>query len=61
MRGSYAVHLRLNPSHSAPKLFNVTLHWNPRDVLENIAAPDFGTFHNSVRRSIRLKIEFVKF
>ncbi|MDQ3684125.1 MAG: TonB-dependent receptor, partial [Acidobacteriota bacterium] len=43
------------------KLFNVTNHWNPRDVQENIAAPDFGTFYNSVRRSIRLKFEFVKF
>jgi len=43
------------------KLFNISNHWNPRDVQENSAAPDFGTFYNSVRRSIRLKFEFVKF
>jgi len=43
------------------KLFNLTNHWNPRDVQENIASPDFGTFYNSVRRTLRLKFEFVKF
>lgn len=43
------------------KLFNITNHWNPRDVQNNLDARDFGTFYNSVGRSIRLKFEFVKF
>ncbi|HKR01489.1 MAG TPA: hypothetical protein VJT09_12500, partial [Pyrinomonadaceae bacterium] len=43
------------------KLFNITNHWNPRDVQNNLASPDFGTFYNTVGRSIRLKFEFVKF
>jgi hypothetical protein len=43
------------------KLFNITNHWNPRDVQSNVDSPDFGTFYNSVGRSIRLKFEFVKF
>jgi hypothetical protein len=43
------------------KLFNITNHWNPRDVQSNLASRDFGTFYNTVGRSIRLKFEFVKF
>jgi outer membrane receptor for ferrienterochelin and colicin len=43
------------------KLFNITNHWNPRDVQGNLDSPDFRTFYNSVGRSIRLKFEFVKF
>jgi carboxypeptidase family protein len=43
------------------KLFNVTNHWNPRDVQSNVDSRDFGTFYNTVGRSIRLKFEFVKF
>jgi outer membrane receptor protein involved in Fe transport len=43
------------------KIFNITNHWNPRDVQQNIAAPDFGTFYNSVGRTFRAKFEFLKF
>lgn len=43
------------------KLFNITNHWNPRDVQNNLDAGDFGTYYNTVGRSIRLKFEFVKF
>ncbi|HKQ52799.1 MAG TPA: carboxypeptidase regulatory-like domain-containing protein [Pyrinomonadaceae bacterium] len=43
------------------KFFNLTSHWNPRDVQNNLDSPAFGTFYNSVGRSIRLKFEFVKF
>jgi hypothetical protein len=43
------------------KFFNVTNHWNPRDVQNNLDSQSFGTFYNSVGRSIRLKFEFVKF
>ena len=43
------------------KLFNMTNHWNPRDVQNNLDSTDFGTFYNTVGRSIRLKFEFVKF
>ncbi|MGH9913918.1 MAG: TonB-dependent receptor plug domain-containing protein, partial [Pyrinomonadaceae bacterium] len=43
------------------KMFNITNHWNPRDVQDNIDSPLFGTFFNSVRRSFRAKFELVKF
>lgn len=42
-------------------IFNITNHWNPRDVQNNIAAQQFGTFYNSPDRSVRLKFEFVKY
>ncbi|HKG80052.1 MAG TPA: hypothetical protein VKA78_11550, partial [Pyrinomonadaceae bacterium] len=42
-------------------VFNITNHWNPRDVQNNIAAEQFGTFYNSRGRSVRLKFEFVKY
>jgi len=42
-------------------VFNITNHWNPRDVQNNIASPQFGTFFNSPERSVRLKFEFVKY
>jgi hypothetical protein len=42
-------------------IFNITNHWNPRDVQNNIAAQQFGTFYNSADRSVRLKFEFVKY
>ena len=35
--------------------------WNPRDVQNNIASGQFGTFFNSPDRSVRLKFEFVKY
>jgi hypothetical protein len=41
--------------------FNVTNHWNPRDVQNNLASPQFGTFYNSMGLSLRLKFEFVKY
>jgi hypothetical protein len=42
-------------------VFNITNHWNPRDVQNNIASGQFGTFFNSPDRSVRLKFEFVKY
>jgi len=42
-------------------VFNITNHWNPRDVQNNIDSGQFGTFFNSPDRSIRLKFEFVKY
>ena len=42
-------------------VFNITNHWNPRDVQNNLASSAFGTFYNSVGRSFRTKFEFVKF
>ncbi|CAN5659271.1 hypothetical protein BH20ACI3_BH20ACI3_07120 [soil metagenome] len=42
-------------------IFNITNHWNPRDVQNNIASLQFGTFYNSTGRSFRTKFEFVKF
>ncbi len=42
-------------------VFNITNHWNPRDVQNNIASTQFGTFFNSPDRSVRLKFEFVKY
>jgi hypothetical protein len=42
-------------------IFNITNHWNPRDVQNNLDARQFGTFFNSPERSVRLKFEFVKY
>ena len=42
-------------------VFNITNHWNPRDVQNNLASAQFGTFYNSPDRSFRTKFEFVKF
>lgn len=42
-------------------IFNITNHWNPRDVQNNLASEQFGTFFNSPGRSVRLKFEFVKY
>ena len=42
-------------------IFNIANHWNPRDVQNNLASPQFGTFFNSPDRSVRLKFEFVKY
>jgi len=41
--------------------FNVTDHFNPRDVQNNLASPQFGNFYNSPGLSMRLKFEFVKY
>ncbi len=40
------------------KVFNVTNHFNPRDVQQNILSPDFGAFFNGVGRKFRAKLEF---
>jgi hypothetical protein len=42
-------------------IFNITNHWNPRDVQNNLDSAQFGTFFNSAERSVRLKFEFVKY
>ena len=41
--------------------FNVTNHFNPRDVQNNLASPNYGGFYNSPGLSMRLKFEFVKY
>ena len=40
------------------KVFNVTNHFNPRDVQQNIDSPNFGDFSNGVGRQFRGKFEF---
>ena len=42
-------------------IFNITNHWNPRDVQNNFDSSQFGTFFNSPGLSVRLKFEFVKY
>jgi Carboxypeptidase regulatory-like domain len=42
-------------------IFNISNNWNPRDVQNNLASSQFGTFYNSPERSVRLKFEFVKY
>jgi hypothetical protein len=42
-------------------IFNITNHWNPRDVQNNLDSRQFGTFFNSPGLSMRLKFEFVKY
>jgi hypothetical protein len=42
-------------------IFNITNHWNPRDVQNNVDSSQFGTFFNSADRSFRTKFEIVKY
>jgi hypothetical protein len=42
-------------------IFNLTNHFNPRDVQTNLASPQFGGFYNSPGINLRLKFEFVKY
>ncbi len=39
-------------------VFNVTNHFNPRDVQQNITSPNYGNFYNSLGTSVRGKFEF---
>lgn len=41
------------------KFFNLTNHFNPRDVQNNLDSPDFGAFYNGVGRRTRYKFEIV--
>ena len=34
-------------------IFNITNHWNPRDVQNNVDSRQFGTFFNSPGLSVR--------
>lgn len=43
------------------KVFNITNHFNPRDVQGNIASQESGGFYNSIGRTIRFKFEFLRF
>jgi hypothetical protein len=58
-----AIHFR--GENIAPRgimtIFNITNHWNPRDVQNNLDSRQFGTFFNSPGLSVRLKFEFVKY
>jgi hypothetical protein len=38
-------------------VFNITNHFNPRDVQQNITSPGFGQFFNSLGTSVRGKFE----
>ena len=40
------------------KVFNVTGHFNPRDVQNNVSSPNFGQFYNGVGTQFRGKFEF---
>lgn len=46
------------PMRVGLKFFNLTNHFNPRDVQSNVDSPFFGTFFNSVNRTFRGKFEF---
>lgn len=39
-------------------VFNITNHFNPRDVQSNLGSPRFGEFFNSLSTSVRGKFEF---
>ena len=47
--------IRVKPAIS---FFNVTNHFNPRDVQQNVFSPDFGLFTNTVTRLFRWKMDF---
>ncbi len=38
-------------------LFNLTNHFNPRDIQNNLASPNFGKFYNSLGTSVKAKID----
>jgi hypothetical protein len=40
------------------RLFNLTSHFNPRDVQQNLFSPHYGTFYNSIERKFRTRIGF---
>ncbi len=42
------------------KLFNITDHFNPRDVQNNLASVNFGTFYNGVGRMFAFKFALEK-
>jgi len=39
-------------------VYNLTHHWNPRDVQNNLDSDAFGGFYNSVGRKFRFRLEF---
>ena len=39
------------------RLFNITDHFNPRDVQQHVNSPNFGAFYNSIERKFRTKID----
>jgi hypothetical protein len=39
------------------KVYNITNHWNPRDIQNNVDSPEFGTFYNSIGSLFRGKFE----
>ncbi len=39
------------------RLYNITNHFNPRDVQQNISSPNFGQFYNSIGPVFRFKFE----
>ena len=40
------------------QFYNFTRHFNPRDVVSNLASPSFGTFRNGVDNTVSLKLGF---
>jgi hypothetical protein len=38
------------------QMYNMTNHFNPRDLQNNLASPNFGTFANSRRISVGLRL-----
>lgn len=38
-------------------LFNITNHFNPRDVQNNVSSPNYGQFYNSLGTSVKAKFE----
>lgn len=40
------------------RFFNITDHFNPRDVQQHAGSPNFGTFYNSIERKFRAKFDF---
>jgi hypothetical protein len=39
-------------------LFNLTNHFNPRDVQTNLTSPNYGSFYNSLGTVIKARCEF---
>ena len=39
------------------RLYNITDHFNPRDVQQHVNSPNFGAFYNTIERKFRTKID----
>lgn len=55
LRALKRVRIRGHQFDAGIQVLNLTAHFNPRDVVTNVASPEFGTFRNSIGPSFAVK------